>query len=120
MGSEKRQDGATISVSLVVCTGPRQCDEYALELSAQVTVEQALANARRRGALVADPHDVVDVGVWGRKVLFSQVLRDGDRLEIYRALRVDPKVARRERFQTQGARRTGLFARRRPNAKPGY
>ena len=45
------------------------------------------------------------------------VLRDGDRVEIYRPLRVDPKVARRERFRKQGARAAGLFAQRRPGAK---
>jgi putative ubiquitin-RnfH superfamily antitoxin RatB of RatAB toxin-antitoxin module len=48
------------------------------------------------------------------------VLRDGDRLELLRPLRVDPKVARRERFTGQGARSAGLFAKRRPNSKAGY
>jgi putative ubiquitin-RnfH superfamily antitoxin RatB of RatAB toxin-antitoxin module len=41
-------------------------------------------------------------------------------LEILRSLRVDPKVARRERFQRQGAKTAGLFAKRRVGAKPGY
>ena len=50
----------------------------------------------------------------------EQVLREGDRLELLRPLRVDPKVARRERFVGQGARSTGLFAKRRPNSKAGY
>ena len=44
----------------------------------------------------------------------------GDRLELLRPLRVDPKVARRERFVGQGARSSGLFAKRRPNSKAGY
>nr|MCU0926665.1 RnfH family protein [Hydrogenophaga sp.] len=48
------------------------------------------------------------------------VLREGDRVEVYRLLRVDPKVARRERFVGQGARRAGLFAQRRPGSKAGY
>jgi hypothetical protein len=39
---------------------------------------------------------------------------------VYRALKVDPKVARRERFARQGARTTGLFARQRPGGKSGY
>jgi uncharacterized protein len=39
---------------------------------------------------------------------------------VYRPLLVDPKVARRERFRTQGARAAGLFAKKRPGAKPGY
>jgi hypothetical protein len=33
---------------------------------------------------------------------------------------VDPKVARRERFKKQGARGTGLFAKRRKGGKAGY
>jgi putative ubiquitin-RnfH superfamily antitoxin RatB of RatAB toxin-antitoxin module len=60
------------------------------------------------------------VGVWGRKAGLEQVLRDLDRVEVYRPLRVDPKVARRERFKRQGARGTGLFARKRAGAKTGY
>jgi putative ubiquitin-RnfH superfamily antitoxin RatB of RatAB toxin-antitoxin module len=60
------------------------------------------------------------VGVWGKRVVYSHVLHDADRLEIYRPLRVDPKVARRERFAKQGARTTGLFAQRRPGGKAGY
>jgi putative ubiquitin-RnfH superfamily antitoxin RatB of RatAB toxin-antitoxin module len=48
------------------------------------------------------------------------VLRDQDRVEIYRGLRVDPKVARRERFNRQGAKRAGLFAKTRAGAKAGY
>ena len=50
----------------------------------------------------------------------ERVLREGDRVEVVRGLRVDPKVARRERFKGQGARSTGLFARRRPGSKAGY
>jgi putative ubiquitin-RnfH superfamily antitoxin RatB of RatAB toxin-antitoxin module len=51
---------------------------------------------------------------------WNTVLRDGDRVELCRELRVDPKVARRERFSKQGARRAGLFAKKRPGAAAGY
>ena len=47
-------------------------------------------------------------------------VQDGDRLELYRSLTVDPKLARRQRFASQGARAAGLFARRRPGGKQGY
>jgi putative ubiquitin-RnfH superfamily antitoxin RatB of RatAB toxin-antitoxin module len=47
-------------------------------------------------------------------------LRDLDRVEIYRPLTVDPKVARRQRFNKQGAKAAGLFARKRAGAKAGY
>lgn len=61
------------------------------------------------------------VGIWGKQVGIAHVLRDQDRLEIYRPLTVDPKVARRERFMGQGAKKAaGLFAKRRDGAKAGY
>jgi hypothetical protein len=47
----------------------------------------------------------------------THALQEGDRLEVLRPLRVDPKVARRERFQRQGAKTAGLFAKRRTGAK---
>ena len=62
----------------------------------------------------------ISVGIWGRKAGLDQPLRNGDRIELYRPLLVDPKVARRERFTRQGARGTGLFSRRRPGGKAGY
>jgi putative ubiquitin-RnfH superfamily antitoxin RatB of RatAB toxin-antitoxin module len=59
-------------------------------------------------------------GIWGRLVPPSHPLKNGDRLEIYRSLQVDPKLARKQRFKRQGKGRTGLFARRRIGAVAGY
>ena len=60
------------------------------------------------------------MNVWGRKVPLAHMLRADDRVEVYRPLQVDPKVARRERFVRQGAKSAGLFTKRRPGAKAGY
>jgi putative ubiquitin-RnfH superfamily antitoxin RatB of RatAB toxin-antitoxin module len=114
---------AVVRVTVVYSAGPRQMQERLLALEPGTTVLVAL-----RQLMAAEPvggfnwpePTQAEIGVWGRKALPSQVLRDGDRLEIYRPLKVDPKVARRERFSQQGARATGLFAKRRPGAKPGY
>lgn len=94
--------------------GPRQVVECSLELADGATLREAVAAA---GAVAPE---TVSVGIWGRPCGWEQPLRDGDRVEIYRELTVDPKVARRERFRGQGARAAGLFARKRPGAKPGY
>ena len=59
-------------------------------------------------------------GIWGRIVQLSDLLKPGDRLEIYRSLLVDPKLARKKRFKGQGKGRKGLFARRRVGAVAGY
>lgn len=40
-----------------------------------------------------------DVGIFGRRTRRDQVLRSGDRVEVYRALQVDPKQARRRRLR---------------------
>jgi len=50
----------------------------------------------------------------------TATLKEGDRLEIYRPLLVDPQFARKQRFKRQGKGRTGLFARRRVGAVAGY
>ncbi|WP_295500827.1 RnfH family protein [Limnohabitans sp. Rim8] len=59
-------------------------------------------------------------GIWGKKVPWTQVVQAGDRIELYRPLKVDPKVARRQRFKRQGKGRTGLFANRKSGSAAGY
>ena len=46
--------------------------------------------------------------------------QDGERLDVAAPLITTPQQARQRRFEVQGARTAGLFARRRPGAKPGY
>ena len=98
--------------------GPRQVLEWPVEVPEGATLRDAV---RASGFAQACPGmEAEDVGIWGRRGTPQQPVREGDRVEIYRGLLVDPKVARRERFQKQGARAAGLFAKRRPGAKPGY
>ena len=99
---------------------PRQVLEWTVQLAEGATVREAvLASGWRQAGAEQDP-GALEVGVWGRRCALDSAVREGDRIEIYRPLRVDPKVARRERFRRQGARAAGLFASRRPGAKPGY
>ena len=58
--------------------------------------------------------------VWGRAVPASYQLQAGDRVELVRDLRVDPMMARRERFNKQGIKKAGLFKTKRVGAKAGY
>lgn len=109
-----------MTVCLVCAPAPRQVRELVVNLPPGTTVAQALTQS---GFLAPYPDlDVskADVGIWGRKAGLQTVLSADDRVEIYRPLTVDPKVARRERFARQGAKTTGLFAKRRPGAKAGY
>jgi putative ubiquitin-RnfH superfamily antitoxin RatB of RatAB toxin-antitoxin module len=40
------------------------------------------------------------LGIFSRKAALQAVLHDGDRVEIYRPLKIDPKEARRKRART--------------------
>ena len=111
---------AGLAVTVCYSASARHCAEIPLRLPNGSRVVDAI---RESGLLAGVPDAQVDgleTGVWGRKLPTDHVLREGDRVELYRVLKVDPKVARRERFSRQGARTTGLFSRRRAGAKSGY
>lgn len=108
-------------VVLMHASAPRTVHEASLEVPPGCTVRQALLQANWLALIPEIETESLTTCVWGRKAGLDHGLREGDRLEVVRPLRVDPKVARRERFVgQQGARATGLFARRRPGSKAGY
>ena len=109
-----------ISVTVVYSPEPRKIVEKTLEIPIGSTVLKALQLAEMAELVIEVVETGHTVGIWGKKTSPSHVLHDLDRIEIYRPLKVDPKVARRERFQKQGARTTGLFAKTRAGGKAGY
>ena len=116
-----------IGVTVVASLGPRQTQEWTLALPDGGTVADALRACGLDDAVEYAPHGgdpssrcEPAVGIWGRATTPQAPLQDGDRVEVYRPLQVDPKTARRERCARPGARATGVFARRRPGAHPGY
>lgn len=111
---------------MVACVGPRETREWVVRLAAPATLRDALAACGDPAVLAMlgeggmSATDGFAAGIWGRSASLDAALADLDRVEVYRPLKVDPKVARRERFARQGARTTGLFARQRPGGKAGY
>ncbi len=65
-------------------------------LPASATIEDALLASRVREAS-SDAASATKFGIWGKVVESTQALRDGDRVELYRPLKIDPKEARRLR-----------------------
>jgi hypothetical protein len=99
-----RADVAPTIVVTVACSPrPGTVEETALRLPADATVLDAL----EAGGLLARDSELelegLAVGVWGRLRPLDAALRDGDRVEIYRPLQVDPKEARRLRQRKQQA-----------------
>lgn len=109
-----------LQVSVAATFKPGQVQEWALQLPPGACVADALATSVAAGHLAQSAASQAVCGIWGRVVAPAEGVCDGDRVELYRPLTVDPKVARRERFARQGARTTGLFARQRPGGKAGY
>lgn len=87
-----------LHVEVVRGDGPGLTQRVALQLPEGASVTDAL---RASGLAV----DEAPVGIWGRVQPAETLLRDRDRVEIYRPLKVDPKEARRLRYKRtkQGA-----------------
>jgi putative ubiquitin-RnfH superfamily antitoxin RatB of RatAB toxin-antitoxin module len=95
---------ATIGVSVAYSPGTGQVDEVMLALPQRATVIEAL-----RASGLLERHPQIDlsrqrVGVWGKLQALDAPLRDRDRVEVYRALQVDPMEARRQRQRKQRQR----------------
>jgi uncharacterized protein len=88
-----------LRVEVVYSDGPRSTWCWRGELPAGASLEDAL-----RASGLLQVHRDIDlarcaVGVWGRKRALTDALRDRDRVEVYRPLKVDPKEARRLRYR---------------------
>ena len=116
----EKPDGVNgLRIEVIYSTAPRQVKCWTAALPVDATLQMALmATAFSDFPELRSVRLVV--GVWGEKKGLNYLLQPADRVEIYRALQVDPKVARRERFKRQGAKAAGLFAKTRAGAKAGY
>ena len=108
-----------LRIEVIYSPAPRQIKSWTAALPAGATLQMALMmTAFSDCPELRSAHLIV--GVWGEKKGLNYLLESADRVEIYRVLQVDPKVARRERFKRQGAKTAGLFAKTRAGAKAGY
>lgn len=93
--------GSLLQVQVSFSPAPRQVDSVALSLPPGSTVADALRASgllERHGLAWGDD---LSVGVWAKARPLDSPLREADRVEIYRGLKVDPKEARRQRYRKQ-------------------
>jgi putative ubiquitin-RnfH superfamily antitoxin RatB of RatAB toxin-antitoxin module len=83
----------------VVRALPGSFKAVSLELPAGATLRDALAAAGIR------LQEREACGVFGERASLERVLAEGDRVEVYRPLEVDPKEARRRRAAKKPLRR---------------
>jgi len=91
----------TIRVTLACSPGPRDVVWCELTLPAGCSAADALRAGAPQLGNTLGPLEALSLGIWGRPCDAAQVLRDGDRLEVYRPLLADPKDTRRRRQQLQ-------------------
>jgi len=87
---------SAMRIEVVESRAARTVESWMLELQEGATVATALQASADQ---VTDPVGPAtrQVGIWGRVCSTDTLLRDGDRVEIYRPLEIDPKEARRLR-----------------------
>ena len=90
---------ATIRVSVIFAAAPDRMFLRELELPDDANVGDAIELSGLRAAFPSVQIDDSHVGIFSRKATLDARLRDGDRVEIYRLLKIDPKEARRRRAQ---------------------
>jgi uncharacterized protein len=95
-----------LRIEVVYCPHPGACDTVALRLPAPLSLAEAVHASQvllRHGLTLGE----LRLGVWSRTREPGSLLRDLDRVEIYRPLTVDPKEARRLRYKQQRPRAKG-------------
>ena len=111
---ESAGSSTAIAVQVAYSPAPEQVDLVSVSLPAGATLGQALQASgllERHGLHLGEG---LACGVWAKLRPLDHPLRDGDRVEVYRPLKVDPKEARRQRYRKDGGRAGGKV-----RAKPG-
>ena len=82
---------------LVAYADPQRQRELALDLPAGSRLEDAIVTSGMLSELPGISLESGVFGVWGKVRPLNHLLRENDRVEIYRPLQADPKDARRKR-----------------------
>lgn len=83
----------------IVFALPDTATSLSIEVAEGTTAEQAVLQSGIAEKCPEIGLTNLALGVWNRTVKNHQVLKEGDRIEIYRPLIADPKAARRQRAE---------------------
>jgi uncharacterized protein len=91
-------DAAPLTVgAVVVYATPRQAHMFEVRVAPGSSVGQAIEACGILGTAPELAGQELNVGIFGQGCTLDDEVHDGDRIEIYRPLLVDPKQARRQR-----------------------
>ena len=94
-----------IRIAIAVAMPGRQ-EVIEVQLVEGATLADAIAHARADERFAGLDTGTMKAGIWSREAQMGTVLRDGDRVELYRALKADPKDARRTRARLKPSTRS--------------
>jgi len=92
-------------VAVAVALPARQ-EVIEVEVAARATVADAIAAARLEARFPGVDFAAMRTGIWSRPAGPHAPLRDGDRVELYRELKADPKDMRRSRAKARTSSRS--------------
>lgn len=88
-----------LTVEIVYVTADQSTVHLTLELPSETTIADALTSS---GIYDSYPETIhMPVGIYARQVSKDTVLKAGDRVELYRALALDPKEKRRQKARVK-------------------
>ena len=99
--------GTVMQVQLAWSPRPQEVLLENLSLPTGATLADALKASQLVREQAPGPLEGLPCGVWSKLRPLDHLLRDGDRIEVYRPLLVDPKEARRQRYHKSGSKRAG-------------
>ena len=93
----RASDVGPLRVAVAWSARPGEAREVEVALPAGARVLDAIEASGATVGVDAVDISTQPVGIWGRGVALDAPLAEGDRVEIYRPLQMDPKEARRRR-----------------------
>lgn len=93
-GQRGRETAGEVTVEVVFALPERQ-ETLSLTAPPGTTAREAVRSSGLAGRFPGHDFERCALGIWGRPVPDETPLRDGDRVEVYRPLAIDPREARR-------------------------
>jgi len=81
-----------------------------LEVEEGTTVDELIERSKILRYFPELNREVLTLGVWGKRVRGDRELFDGDRVELYRPLKIDPREVRRQLASLGRTMRDGVKA----------
>jgi putative ubiquitin-RnfH superfamily antitoxin RatB of RatAB toxin-antitoxin module len=95
MSDRSFTDPGTVAVEVVFALTDRQ-ELVAVNVPAGTSAGEAVKQSGVANKFPEQDLSECQLGIWGRPVDHDRQLQDGDRIEIYRSLLIDPRDARRQ------------------------